>query len=1015
MEGSRGTWAQGWCVAWLAGILASWGCVSAEATSETRAAEFVSSLGSPGDEVGPGTGGSGGAAAIGPYSDAVGTYPASSVDDGVSRSLGQADFVHFDADRLYALSRDRGLAIIDVSNPTQVRLLGEHIAGGIPFEMYVEDGTVYLMFARWASCVCDGTSTCKWITESRLQALDVRDPAHIQLVADLNIPGTIAGARRAGNLLYLVTAEPPGCHGCQDQPNTAITSFELSGGTPLRQVSQLRVPFAPNQARARLTVTAQRVYIASDAGYTVPGQGEASSSVQVVDISDPSGGLALGARFDVAGIIESSSQLDEHDGIVRVLSQSGGWNSSQMPVLQTFRVLSSSDIQLAASLTLQLPQSVRINVRFDGTRAFASSPSLGPASLLVFDLSEPDAPRRSSDIAMPGDVQQLEPRGDRLLVACVGPDAPEGPHNVSLFDIASLDAPELLSRVTFGSTLLDYFTAQQLGTRPLLVLPEQNLLIVPFETQGSGAGLQLLDFTNDSLTPRASISQEGDQPRRLLPHGDHVLAVSDWSVRAINVSDRDAPFAESSVEMARYVTSVDSSREPVLRFGTDINVGEQRLEVTAPGRVSDTVPLAELSLSALAGPDGFRPGSVTSDWRQRVLRRDNLAYLVHDSAGNDVVTNAFQHRLEILVLDMSEPAEPAAIGSVSVEPLGGDSYFTGVLMTDAALLVGRAQRRPTPATTFEAVASEDRRYTYDVIDVSDPRAPRLASRFEIPEALASHGWGWPLRMGMPYTVARSTASYTLGGTLNAELTAGSLVLGHHVEPILGETARVKFYLDRLDVSSPSTPRLLPSINIPGVVVQYDAAANQLVTLDYQERSEDAGSAEECIVLGYGDRAFDGTHCLVRQHSLSTLRLEGDHVVRQSEVHLDPSLHWRALASSDSRLFLVTSPSTSLEPPVLMLQSFAVEDGQIVQLPAQELRHSAAEEGRLRLELHARGDRALELFNHVVTVVDTVDPGAPRRLVRGLARSDCSGFDVLGDTLYCPGLGSVEVIDLSSTP
>jgi hypothetical protein len=66
----------------------------------------------------------------------------------VSRALGQADFVHVDADRLYALSRYRGLSIIDVSNPTSLAMLGEYVADATPFEMYVEGAVVYLMFNR---------------------------------------------------------------------------------------------------------------------------------------------------------------------------------------------------------------------------------------------------------------------------------------------------------------------------------------------------------------------------------------------------------------------------------------------------------------------------------------------------------------------------------------------------------------------------------------------------------------------------------------------------------------------------------------------------------------------------------------------------------------------------------------------------------------------------------------------------------------------------------------------------
>lgn len=157
-------------------------------------------------------------------------------------------------------------------------MLGEYVADATPFEMYVEGAVVYLMFNRWPSYVCDSASVCKWVTETCIQALDVRDPAHVQLTAEQKLPGALVAARRAGNILYLATAEPPSCYGCQEQPNTAITSFELSGLTPLRQVSQLRVPFLANQLEQRVTVAEHRMYIARH-GYDAQAQRISSSSV----------------------------------------------------------------------------------------------------------------------------------------------------------------------------------------------------------------------------------------------------------------------------------------------------------------------------------------------------------------------------------------------------------------------------------------------------------------------------------------------------------------------------------------------------------------------------------------------------------------------------------------------------------------------------------------------------------------------------------------------------------------
>src|SRR5690606_33112530 len=62
-----------------------------------------------------------------------------------ARALDEADVVQLDGDRLFALSRRGGLAVLDVSSSTGLRLLGRAGLAGVPFEMFLRGDHLFAM------------------------------------------------------------------------------------------------------------------------------------------------------------------------------------------------------------------------------------------------------------------------------------------------------------------------------------------------------------------------------------------------------------------------------------------------------------------------------------------------------------------------------------------------------------------------------------------------------------------------------------------------------------------------------------------------------------------------------------------------------------------------------------------------------------------------------------------------------------------------------------------------------
>jgi hypothetical protein len=960
--------------------------------------------------------------------------PPTDSDGGAQRAISEADILQLSGDRLYALSRYSGLSIIDVSNPASLRMEGVYRSAAEPFEMYVEDGIVFAMFNSWYNYECDADGACGWQTTSRMQALDTRDPSNIRLLADAEVPGNISDSRRVGDVLYLATIENGYCWGCDDQSNTRLTSFNVADPTQFAVVDQLAFPIAENgySWERSITVTDQRIYIA---GADYGPNGLVPATVQTVDISDAAGDLVAGARFAVAGPVQSRWQMDEFEGVFRIITQPGGWGSTIPPVVQTFNVASSQQVTPLGSLTVDLPRPNEVlqSVRFDGTRAFAITAERQDP-LFTFDLTDPANPLQLGQLEMPGWVYHMEPRGNRIYALGFDPENPDGSLNVSLFDVSNLNTPTLLSRVAFGGDWGSFAEGQNQIHKAFSILDEQGLILVPFSGSSYdeatceydyGSGIQLIDFSDAALTRRGAAPQVGNARRAFL-HRDRLFGVGDNTVQTFNIDNRDAPVLHGEIDVARNVSTVRVLGDQLMRFGSDWQTNQTILDLTPVARASSAEPAAEVDLSALFGEDSWSCSNSAS-WSGQVFTRGNYAYVPRYNTAYDRNYSYSEQQLTLYIVDMSDAQNPRAVGSFAVEPATNGDYITDIVQTDNTLLIGRSHGNFVYDYAKNDY-SERPTYHYDVVDLSDPVAPRVATRFEVPEVIAGGGWGRFIG-GCSMDMGWGWYGYGYGGYGNTvALTDGDLVVSQHSEAVPGSDGDVKYYLDRIDVSNPNAPVMLPPINIPGTAVHFNGATGELVTVDYQSTLEAASDPSECynrgawgeaqyIVNASGTTSTPTGECNVWRRSINSLVLEGDRAVRKSQLLLDRTRRTGNIAVSDSRIFYTTTvfpstdgrtayvdyapgaevPATALPPltPVT-LEALQLNAGELARLPSHELRRTRDSYAGYG-QLYARGDRAFEIFDQTVTVVDTVDPSQATRLSHELPNWSCSSLEVSDDT------------------
>lgn len=922
------------------------------------------------------------------------------------RAIQEADIIQLRGTRLYALSRYGGLSVVDVSVRDRLRLLGRRRMDAVPFEMYVQNNVVYSMATSFGHLERDSaTGVERWVQSSRITALDVRDPANIREIGAYDVPGEISDSRMVGSVLYLVSYEDGYCWRCATAPSTVVSSFAVGDPARITRVDQLAFT-APNQSyswwRRSVTATNQRLYIAGPS-WSWDGRSNPQSVVQIVDIADPRGTLARGADVPVEGQITSRWQMDEYMGVLRVVSQGGRFwgNSAIDPAVQTFRVTSSREVTPLGRTTLRLPQPESLrSVRFDGARGYAiTAQQTDP--LYTIDLSDPANPRQMGELVIPGWVYHMEPRGDRLIGLGFDQQNADGSLHVSLFDVSNLAQPRMIQRVNFARGWANVAEDQDRIHKSFQILDELGLILVPFASYGRWdgtrcvaptSGIQLVDYTRDSLALRGVAPQQG-QPRRAFIHDTRLFAVSDRNVATFNIGDRAAPARTAELDLSTSAHRVVTTDTHVISLSNDWWSGEPTLEIFNRADADEGASLGKVSLRALApGASGDCYGySQWAAWYRASVRvSGSYAYIVvppgyyYYYGPRGGAPESPTPETIVGVVDLRDPTRPQIVGRLAIPAtriagcteVGGCGYSTLVDADDGAqyyyygdTLAGGAavvQHGSTLAMLETGRVSSDWRdstqtRTLRVVDLSNPARPALV------------------------------ASVDLGNALGATplLLQGSTVYTSRWNAIPGAPGRVRYWIDRVDLATPAAPRVLPAVQVPGTLLAVDGS--RVVAVGYQRLATAATSWQDCYgrvgVRAYFDSQANA--CVTVRRSFKLLDVAGSVATLRQTLDLPEAMPSRVL-TGDDRIFLGVQPEydymtgrTSRSAAVL------VYSGARAGTLALSSRVETADYGAL---MAARGTRMVVQRSRGVVFYDTATPAAPSML----ASVDLRGYGWASD-------------------
>ncbi|MFM2151932.1 MAG: hypothetical protein RL199_367 [Pseudomonadota bacterium] len=708
--------------------------------------------------------------------------------NGAPRTVEEGDVYKVVGDTLYVLNMYRGLQIIDVSNPDQPVKRGTSRVLGAPVEMYVRDGFAYLVVSDYFTWQQTPDGAAKPFHGSQVRVVDVRNPDAPVVVGGLDLEGAVSDTRIVGDVLYVVAnrwAWYDNAASSDTSGSLVVTSIDLAAPSAPIVRETMSFPGASHVIHASPTT----LYVASNEWSEAGGR----TKVELVDIDDPAGDLEAKGSLVADGTVDQRFQLDEYAGHFRLVTHSGSWGQDGSQLLSVFRL--APDVGLVS--TLKLPNTGGLfATRFDGERGYlVTMVSVDP--LEVLDLRDPANPVLTHSLVIPGVIQQLVPRGDRLLA--LGTDGSDGVWSgvaASLFDVSDPQAPVMLARAPVGEGSV--WSSAQWDDKALKVLDAEGMMLVPFSAWSVATvdtpshyanGFQVLSFDRRTLKAEGVVEQSG-QVSRVFGHRRRLLSVSDRVLQSVDATDREKLKVTSTLELAREVTDL-------------VVVGGRTVTLSNDGWWwSSAEGRCELRVGSPQAPEDVVIGRLELPFRAERLFADGDGVVVVGApqwqwAGSP----EWDGSLRLVRVSLADPAQPRLEGAPLVVGLtsssGGWSHFgiaAAARVSDGVVVV--------PAWTTNADARGYWSTVAELVTVDVARG--LFGRLALPGPMA--------------------------GELVVD--GGSLWASHSEElSVDGSAPLARYYADRVDLADAAAPLVAEKINIPGTLV--GVAGDALFTRDYQ--------------------------------------------------------------------------------------------------------------------------------------------------------------------------------------
>jgi hypothetical protein len=580
------------------------------------------------------------------------------------------------------------------------------------------------------------------------------------------------------------------------------------------------------------------------------------TSLLYLDISDPGGtivtrgSLAVDGRVNGWGADNGRWNLDVADGrtahvIGQVSNYTGGY------VLSTVDFANPDAPVLDSALTIA-HTGWSAAARFDTNRLYLSPETgyydgSGTTPFQVFDLSTPQAPKLAGTVTVPGSVWNILPApGSRIFALGNDYRTFEGA-SVSLqyLDVTDPAQPKLLGTSTFGQ---GWAWTPAAGTfKAFTMNAATGLVVLPFsgwDPTGGGYnnGLQLIEFTPTTVTTAGAAHTRGWVERGIFV-GNRLVSLSDLSLAVVDYTDPKTPRVVTELTLARNVVTAQPNGATIAEVSSDWWDYDT---TTSQVRV---LPIANAEETADTG--ATVPTLDINGTGARVFTNGHYSYIVtHVRTATPcpgTPSGCFERAQQVQVVDLSSgtavlrgkiqlPSDP---GGWYGWGWGGFWWYDWWSGDDVVQVGGDALAFRRWAPSYDAQGGYvDSNSNLYVVDLANVDAPRVAS--VVVQTDPQAWWG------------------------NMKVVGETLYTTHYewVDDPTNQHGWVKYYLDSIDLTDRSRPRIGAKVNVPGLLVGGNAADPSIVyTIDYRWDGETATNDFDVLRL-HGSTATLVSHTTI---------------------------------------------------------------------------------------------------------------------------------------------------------
>lgn len=450
-------------------------------------------------------------------STTVNAVPSHSETNNQVGGVDELDTVKNDGQYIYTVANNT-VAIVDAYPTSQAKLASRIIVQNQTIEGIFLDGNVLSVITRpgtyYGYVACGGpmmalspSTTIASCYEcyrnpvaenTNVLVYDLADHSRPILQSSVTVDGSFVGARRIGNIVYVVSSSPA-------RYNQTLPVIVINGQKTLTSATQIYHSDVQDQAFSYTTIlglnvaqtntspniqtfllgTSSTIYVSSTNIFLTQPVWDSSMGTVVHRISIANSTISYEASGTVWGHVLNQFSMDESNGFFRVATSNDGWSGG----LQTNVYVLDESMRTIGRLEGISPGEKLYAARFMRDRAYlVTFKRLDP--LFVLDLSTPSRPSLLGQLNVTGVSDYLQPYDTTHLIG-IGKSAQDVAWEnaalflglkISLFDVTNPNRPTDLSDYTVGDRGTD--SPALTDQKAVLFDRSVNLLAIPILVVG---------------------------------------------------------------------------------------------------------------------------------------------------------------------------------------------------------------------------------------------------------------------------------------------------------------------------------------------------------------------------------------------------------------------------------------------------------------------------------------------------------------------------------------------------